>query len=70
MFWRWALDEEEIDRNPMERMKPPRVPDKPVPMVADADFRKLLKASEGRDFTSRRNTALLLLTLRLWHSPK
>lgn len=61
VFWRWALDEEEIDRNPMERLSPPRVPDKPVPVVALDDFRKLLRQAEGKDFTSRRDTAVLLL---------
>src|SRR6266542_928108 len=60
-FWKWALDEEEIDRSPMERMKPPRVPDVPVPVVSEDDFRRLLKSAEGREFVDRRDTALLLL---------
>lgn len=59
-FWKWALEEEEIDRSPMERMKPPRVPDSPVPVVSPGDFKRLLRAVEGRDFRSRRDTALLL----------
>ncbi len=36
-FWRWALEEEEIERSPMEKMRPPRVPDAPVPVVGLAD---------------------------------
>jgi site-specific recombinase XerD len=28
-FWKWAVEEEEVDRSPMERMKPPRVPESP-----------------------------------------
>ncbi|HUG47987.1 MAG TPA: tyrosine-type recombinase/integrase [Candidatus Limnocylindria bacterium] len=59
-FWKWALEEEEIERSPMERIKAPRVPDSPVPVVDPADFRKLLKAVEGRDFRHRRDAALLL----------
>lgn len=59
-FWKWALEEEEIDRSPMELMKPPRVPDSPVPVVDPADFRRLLRVVEGRDFRGRRDTALLL----------
>lgn len=59
-FWRWALEEEEIDRSPMERMKPPRVPETPVPVVPIEDFRKLLRATDGKDFRSRRDTAILL----------
>jgi site-specific recombinase XerD len=60
-FWKWALDEEEIDRSPMERMRPPRVPDAPVPVVSIDDFRRLLKAASGRDLADRRDTAILLL---------
>lgn len=59
-FWRWALEEEEITRSPMERMKPPRIPESPVPIVPVADLRKLLATAEGRTFTARRDTALLL----------
>lgn len=60
-FWKWALDEEEIDRSPMERMRPPRVPDSPAPVVSIDDFRRLLKAAAGRDLADRRDTAVLLL---------
>lgn len=59
-FWKWALEEEEIDRSPMERIKPPRVPDSPVPVVDVADFRKLLRTADGRDFPNRRDAAILL----------
>jgi len=60
-FWRWALEEEEIDRSPMERMKAPRVPDSPVPVVPVEDFKQLLKTTEGREFTDRRDAAILLV---------
>jgi site-specific recombinase XerD len=59
-FWRWALEEDEIDRSPMERMKPPRVPDSPVPVISVDEFRRLLKTTEGRSFNDRRDAALLL----------
>ncbi len=61
-FFRWAVDEDEIDRNPMEKMRPPRIPDSPVPIVPVNDFRKLLRVvSGGKDFTSRRDLAVLLM---------
>jgi site-specific recombinase XerD len=60
-FWKWALNEEEIERSPMERMRPPRVPDAPVPVVSIDDFRRLLKSAAGRDLADRRDTAILLL---------
>lgn len=60
-FWKWALEEEEIDRSPMERMRAPRVPDSPVPVVTIDDFRRLLKAAAGKELADRRDTAILLL---------
>jgi site-specific recombinase XerD len=59
-FWKWALEEEEIDRSPMERMKAPRVPEAPVPVVSLDDFRALLKTADGREYNDRRDTAILL----------
>lgn len=60
-FWKWALEEEEIERSPMERMSPPRVPESPVPVISVDDFRKLLKTTDGRDFLDRRDAAILLV---------
>jgi site-specific recombinase XerD len=60
-FWKWALEEDEVDRSPMERMKPPRVPESPVPVIQVADFRRLLKTAEGRHYIARRDTAILLM---------
>ncbi len=59
-FWKWALDEEEIERSPMERMKVPAVPDSPVPVVSIEDFKALLKTADGREFVDRRDAAILL----------
>jgi len=61
-FFSWLVDEEEIDTNPMVRMRPPQVPEKPVAIVSDDDLRRLLKSVEGRDFASRRDNA----AVRLW----
>lgn len=60
VFWRWAVDEDEVDASPMVKITPPRVPDKPVPVIAVSDFRKLLKTAEGHDYVDRRDTAVLL----------
>ena len=59
-FWRWAVDEDEVSVSPMLKMKPPVVPETPVPVIGEADFRKLLKTAEGKDFRSRRDTAIML----------
>ena len=60
-FFRWAAEEDEIDRSPMEKMKAPRVPDSPVPLVPVDDFRKLLKTATGREIVDRRDVAILLM---------
>lgn len=60
-FWKWAVDEDEIERSPMDKMKAPRVPDKPVPVVEADDFRKMLRAAEGKGYNERRDTAVLLM---------
>lgn len=60
-FWKWAVDEDEVDRSPMERMKVPKVPDSPVPVVSISDFKLLLKTTEGKDYVDRRDAAILLV---------
>jgi site-specific recombinase XerD len=59
-FWKWALDEGEAERSPMERLPTPRVPEAPVAVVSIEDFRRLLKAAAGRELADRRATAILL----------
>ena len=59
-FFKWAAEEDEIDRSPMEKMTAPRVPDKPVPLVPVEDFRKMLKTVTGREIVDRRDMAILL----------
>lgn len=61
-LFNWLVDEEEIDRSPMSRMKPPIIPEEPVEVVSDEDLRRLLKPVEGRDFVSRRDNG----AIRLW----
>jgi len=58
-LWRWLAEEGEIDDSPMRRMSPPHVPDKPVPVIPEADLRALVAACSGRDFTSRRDEAII-----------
>ena len=60
-FFRWAVEEGELDSHPMDGIKKPRVPDKPVPVLSDADLRALLDACAGRGFEELRDTALLRL---------
>jgi site-specific recombinase XerD len=58
-FFKWGLEEREITANPMANMKPPSLPEVPVPIVDDTTLTSLLKVCSGRSFDDRRDTALL-----------
>jgi site-specific recombinase XerD len=62
-LYRWLEDEEEIAVNPMARMKPPVVPDRPIPVVPEEALRRLLAACAGKSFEARRDTAMITFLL-------
>ena len=55
-FFRWLAVEEEIP-DPMAGLKPPRVPDKPVPVFTGDELSRLGRACAGRGFQQRRDAA-------------
>ena len=57
-FFKW-LAEEELPTNPMERIRPPRVPEDPPPIISYENLRRLLDSCTGREFADRRDQALL-----------
>ncbi|MGH9280691.1 MAG: tyrosine-type recombinase/integrase [Acidimicrobiales bacterium] len=60
-FFRWLVEDGEIAKSPMANMRPPAVPEEPVPVVGDDDLRRLLAVCDGRGFTERRDAAILRL---------
>lgn len=60
-LWRWLVDEGEVVTNPFHRMKPPHVPEQPVPVLTDAQLSELLATCKGPEFIERRDTALIRL---------
>jgi site-specific recombinase XerD len=62
-FFSWCIREEELDESPMRTMRPPHVPDVPVPVLNDDQLRALLKACEGKTFEDRRDTAVVRLLI-------
>lgn len=60
-WFRWLVDEGEIGDSPMLRMRPPIVPEDPPPVVADDAMSKLLASLSGKDFSARRDKALIML---------
>jgi site-specific recombinase XerD len=57
-FFKWLAAEEEVP-DPMAGLKPPRVPDKPVPVFTPEDLSRLERACAGRAFAERRDAALI-----------
>jgi site-specific recombinase XerD len=62
-FFGWAREEGEIDRDPMVGVKPPHVPEVPVPVLTEDQQRALLKACEGVEFEDHRDIAIIRLLL-------
>lgn len=61
-FFKWCVEEGEIADSPMRNMRPPLVPEQPVPVFSDDDLRRLLATcAAGREFEDRRDHALMLL---------
>jgi site-specific recombinase XerD len=60
-FFRWLTEEGEIADSPMARMKPPAIPEEPVPVLSEDELRRLFKAAEGSSFVARRDNAILRL---------
>lgn len=62
-FFKFLVHEEIINVNPFDKMTPPVVPEKPVPLLTTDEVRKLLDACKGRGFAELRDTALIRLLL-------
>ena len=60
-FFKWAVTEGDLQASPMDGMRPPQLPEQPVGVVRAEHLTRLLRTCEGRDFTSRRDTAVILL---------
>jgi site-specific recombinase XerD len=63
ILYAWLVEEGEVLANPTVRMRPPIVPDKPVPIVPDDGLKRLFQACVGNSFEARRDTALIMLLL-------
>jgi site-specific recombinase XerD len=57
----WLVEEGEVPDSPMAKMKPPSVPEVPVPVIAADDLRRLLAVCAGKEFEARRDLAILSL---------
>jgi integrase/recombinase XerC len=61
-FFKWLLvDEQAIDRNPMDRVRQPKTPTKLVPVMRQDDTARVLDACKGKGFANLRDEALIRL---------
>jgi site-specific recombinase XerD len=59
-FFAWLVEEGEIRESPMARMKPPRLPDAPPPVLTAVELLRLLEVTErDKTFQGRRDEAIL-----------
>jgi integrase/recombinase XerD len=62
-FYRWAVEEDELNESPLARVRVPK-PDPPPPNVlGEEQLRAVLRACEGRSFEDRRDAALIRFML-------
>jgi site-specific recombinase XerD len=62
-LFRWCEEEGEVATSPMAKMRPPRVPEQPVPLLSDTQLSALLDACAGRGLVDRRDTAIVRVLL-------
>jgi site-specific recombinase XerD len=60
-FFRWCVEEGEIQSSPMANMTPPKVPVDPPSVLSEEDLRRLLSACDGKSFEDRRDAAIIRL---------
>jgi site-specific recombinase XerD len=61
VFFKWLLEEGEIESNPMVRVRGPRLPERRVEVLTDDQLRRLFGTCEGTRFKDRRDLAILRL---------
>lgn len=61
LFFAFLAEEGEISSHPMANMKPPSIPETPVPVLSAGDLERLLKTVTGRDFVALRDSAIIRL---------
>src|SRR3954451_17005488 len=62
-FYRWAVEEQLVEVSPMAGLRPPTVPETPVPVLDETTIGRLLGTMTGRAFEDRRDTAIVRLFL-------
>jgi site-specific recombinase XerD len=60
-FFKFLVEEGEIDSSPMRAMRTPIVPEQPVAVVSTDELERLIRSVSGRAFAERRDLAIIRL---------
>lgn len=63
VFFAWLEEEGEISINPMRNVKPPAVPEEPVPILEPEEVKAMLDTCKGQSFEDRRDHAIMMMLL-------
>jgi site-specific recombinase XerD len=59
-FFLWATEEGEVPESPMQRMKPPMLPEVEIPILSPEQVQAVLVACKGNGFEERRDYAIVM----------
>jgi site-specific recombinase XerD len=60
-FFKWLVEEEEVEASPLAKMRPPKVEVEAVPVLTEAQQKALLATCSGKGFEDRRDYALMMV---------
>ncbi|MEU8820618.1 tyrosine-type recombinase/integrase [Actinoplanes sp. NPDC048796] len=58
-FFRWLVEEEDLERSPLARVKQPKTAQTLIPVLGDEDTAKILATCKGNDYLSLRDEAII-----------
>lgn len=62
-LFKWLHEDGEITTDPMARMKPPQVPEQPVPVIPESNIDALLATCKGNTFENRRDICIFYVLI-------
>ncbi|MEU7909310.1 tyrosine-type recombinase/integrase [Actinoplanes sp. NPDC049118] len=58
-FFKWLVEEEDLERSPLDRVRQPKTEQRLIPILGDDDTAKILATCKGKDFLSLRDEAII-----------
>jgi integrase/recombinase XerC len=58
-FFKWLVEEEDLERSPLDRVKQPKTAQRLIPILGDGDTAKILATCKAKDFLSLRDEAII-----------